>query len=228
MRKPIGLLTFATAVVAFAGLGVDTTHAQSLVAPEIQNGINRVSVAPVFTFSSVDYHLDGGGGTSVDRTILGASASYGLLPELDLYGELGYTVKAELDDGGDDDGIIVGTGLRGTMWKQDRLTLMGLAGVRVINESYGGGVDGSEFEIPLTLLLKGKVRPEFNLYGGLDAFPYSNGRIDFDRGHRDIERQDKLGLRVGADYQLKNGISLNAECVLVTEDAFNFRVSFPL
>jgi hypothetical protein len=182
----------------------------------------------VLSFSSIDYDQDrGGGNVSVDRTILGLAGALGLNRSMDAYGEIGYVVESELEDGGDDDGFLLGGGVKGMLHQDGRFSLFGSAGVRFVTEEYGGGAEGEFFEVPLGLIARGQVRPDFGLYAGLDVIPYSDGELDFRRGSTDVDRDDPVGMRLGADYKLDRAI-INAEFALISEEAFILRVGFPI
>ena len=202
--------------------------AQVLVDHQALDAPGKIDVAPVLSFSSIEYEGDSRGGAEIERTILGLSAGYGLSPDLNAFGELGYSVESSFEDGGDDDdGFILGTGLRGVIARQDKLSLRGYGGLRYINEEYGGDSKGNLFEVYGGLVARGQVRQEIGLYLGIDIVPFSDGEIESGNREFDIERDDLIGLRLGGDYAIK-GIVLSAEFPLISEEGFTFRVNFPL
>ncbi len=207
-----------------------SASAQLIVTPHGDVRDQQIDLTVALSGSEIEYELeDSGGSADIDRTIVGIAAAFGLSPVLDLYGEFGYIVEAEVEGAdGDDDGALLGAGVRGVMYKQDGLSVHGLAGVRFISEEYGDGVEGELFELPLSVVLSGKVDPNFQLYGGLDLVPISEGDVDFPgAGSADIERDDIIGVRFGGDYSWPS-LTLNLEVALVSEESFTARLTFPL
>ncbi|MCB0323575.1 MAG: hypothetical protein KDD69_08375, partial [Bdellovibrionales bacterium] len=173
--------------------------------------------------------VDDIGNGDIERTIIGAGFGYGLTPVVDLYGELGYIAEAELEDvDDDDDGFLFGGGFRGIVYHQSQFSLHGRGGFRFITEDYGDDADGDLTEVELGLVARYAVNRQLGIYGGLDLVPFSDGDIDVSGGgSADIERDDLLGVRLGIEGQLE-GIGLNAEFGLVSEEAFIFRATIPL
>ncbi len=224
------LTSFCSRIIAFVVimLGmVPYASAQLLVPVQLDAPDNKLILSPVLSFVDIDYDLDSGGSVGIDRTILGVSGVYGMNRQVDFYGELGYIVESEIESGGDDDGFQLGGGVKGLFFERDQISLMGLAGVRFITESYGGGSDGQFFEIPLALVLRGKVNREWSIYGGIDVIPWSDGEIDGRAGDTDLDRDDPVGLRAGVDYKLEQ-VVLNAEIGFISEESFLLRVGIPL
>lgn len=202
--------------------------AQVLVAPQVVAPEGRLDVDAVLSLSEIEYDFDRGGDGEVERSILGAALGYGLGPNLNLYGELGYILEAELEHSDDDgDGVLLGGGVRGQLYQQNKFTLNGFGGLRLIFEDYGDGADGELLEIPLGLLGRYAVHRDFGLYGGVDVVPISEGELDVPGGDRDFDRDNPLGLRFGVDFALEP-VLLNAEVAVISEEAFTLRAVFPL
>lgn len=227
MKRPLSALPRAALLLIFVFGMSSHASAQLLVPVQLDAPDRQFILSPVLSFVDIDYDLDSGGTVGVDRTILGVSGVYGMNRQVDFYGELGYIVESELESGGDDDGFQLGGGVKGLFFERDQISLMGLAGVRFITESYGGGTDGQFFEVPLALVLRGKVNREFSVYGGIDVIPWSDGEIDGRGGDTDLDRDDPVGLRAGIDYKLEQ-VVLNAEFSLVSEESFLLRVGIPM
>ena len=225
MRKSFQRMLFLIAVIL---LGISSNgEAQMLVAPQLKSGVQQLTLIPSLSFSDVDYHFDHGGTTDVERTILGIAGSYGLDKQLDLYGELGFSARSKLDSGDDGQGLLLGGGVKGLFYERGKLSILGLAGVRYLTEDYGGGRDGQFFEVPLALIFRGQLQPEIGIYGGVDVLPWTDGEIDGGRGSSDLERDDVVGLRLGADYRIER-IILNAEVSLISEESFLLRLAIPM
>ncbi len=145
-----------------------------------------------------------------------------------MYGELGYIADSEIKDAsGSGDGILLGGGVRGLLFREKKFSLIGSGGLRYINEDYGHSVDGDEFEVNLGLLGRGQLNKEFGVFGGLDLLPYSSGTISYRNADVDIERETIIGLRLGADYLIQ-GVTIGAEFALISEETFLIRATFPL
>ena len=204
-----------------------TAQAQLLVDPHIKTNPDKFDLNIGLSFSEVEYDVDGGGDTSVDRRIIGVAGAYGLTGSTDLYGELGYIIEAEPENGNDDDGFLLGLGVRGNLLVEDEVSVIGRAGLRAISESYGGGVDADIFELELGAVGRFDLNRDLSLYAGVDLFPFTEGEVDTGRSDVDFDRDDLLGLRFGADYRLEK-LAFVAELALIGEEAFVLKVRLPM
>jgi len=208
-------------------LFVSSASAQLLVSPHTKSLQGDLDLIPSLVFTEVDYELDNGGGVDVDRFVLGAAGIYGLSELLDIYLELGLTLQAEIDSSGDDIGYIVGTGLKGLVYRQERFSVVTRGGVRFIDEDYGGGSDGTIIDLELGAVGRYALQKDLVLYGGLDFYPISEGEIEIGGSDIDIERDSLVGFRIGAAYRYKK-TSFNGEIGLLGEEGFIIRVKVPL
>jgi hypothetical protein len=224
MYRYLRFVILASAVV----LAPWPSAAQVLIDPHGQSSVSGPALNVALSFSEIEYDADRGVEGEVERTILGAALAFPLQSPLDMYAELGYIAEAELEGSrSDGDGVLFGGGLRGLVFRQNLLTLHARGGFRFIFEDYGSGTDGELAELELGLVGRYEVRPKLGLYGGIDLIPFSDGDLEVGNRKVDIERDDPIGLRFGAEYGF-NGIVLNAELALISEEAFIFRVSFPI
>jgi hypothetical protein len=215
-------------VIFFCIFFVSTVSAQQLTPTQRKNDEGMWTGSPLLSLSEIEYELDGGGDGEIERTILGGAFGFGLGPRLDLYIEGGYIVEAELENGSDDgDGFLIGSGIRGIIYKENHFEFFGKGGVRYITEDYGSSIDGDIFELELAGVARYAVRNKLGVYGGVDLIPYSDGEIEIGRGDADIERDDLIGLRFGVEGTV-NSVILNAEVALVSEEALILRATFPM
>ena len=123
--------------------------------------------------------------------------------------------------------FLLGAGLRGVVYKEGQVSIHPRGGFRLIMEEYGGGVESELVELELGIVARFAVDNRLAFYGGLDLIPLSEGEIDFGNRDTDIDRDDRLGLRLGAEFGFQR-MSLNGELALVSEEAFILRLKFPL
>jgi len=219
MRK-IFLLTVLSLVLA------SSASAQLLVSPHTKALKGELSIVPSLSIGEVEYE-SGGGDFDIDRFIIGIGGVYGLNEMLDIYLELGYTLEAELNSGNDDTGYIIGTGIKGLVYRQDRFSVIARGGARFIDEDYGNGSDGTIVDLELGAVGRYALQNNLVIYGGLDLYPVSEGEIDAAGLDIDIERESIIGLRGGAAYRF-DGFSVNGEFSIVGEKGFAVRLKFPL
>ena len=210
----------------FVSFGLTSSaSAQMIVDHQAIAGEGQFDLTPALIFSEIEYEDD----AEVERNILGLSFDYGVSDILDVYGEIGYIVEAELEGvSDDDDGLVLGGGVKGDLYNEDIYTVTGLAGIRYINEDYGDGFEGDVVEVQLNVTGRGQVSNELGLYLGIDIYPFSDGEVDFPGGDRDLDRDTIVGLRFGGDYQLEGSVRINLEAALVSEETLTLRATFPL
>lgn len=205
-----------------------TASAQLIVNPADVLGQGQFAIEPALLISEIEYDEDQGNGGDIERTALAVSAAHGVTEKLDIYGEFGYTLEAEADDiSGDGDGFIFGAGIRGLMYQADVISFRGVLGGRYIDEDYGSGVDGNLFEIYGTTLVHADLNNSFSLYGGLDIIPFSDGELEFGSFDSDIERDNFLGIRFGANYRI-DSMLLRAEAAVIGQQTLILSAGFRL
>lgn len=213
-----------TAAIFFAG----SAQAQLLIHSQESNTRTGVALNAAVSFSEIEYDGDRGSEGDVERSIIGLGLTLPLSSIVELYGEFGYIAEADLQETrGDGDGFLVGGGLRGTLLRRDRLSLLGRGGFRFITEDYGSGLDADIGEVDLGLTARFAANRDLGLYGGLDFIPYSDGELDTGAGDVDFDRDKRIGLRFGADYKIQS-VTLNGEFSLISEEALILRLTFPL
>ena len=216
------------ACVFIAGIEIPTAGAQVLINTEINIGEDHFQISPVLSFLDTNYHVADHGTLTVDRSIFGLAEAYGLNKVLDVYGELAWVIQSKLEDEGESPGILTGGGLRGLLWQQGQVSLHGNAGVRYIKEGYGNSIDGYVFEVPLGITARQKLTHEFAIYGAVDVTPYSDGQVGYSTGHKNSERADNVGFRLGADYKLDWLILFSGEFSFLGDEGVTFRVTLPM
>src|SRR5690606_4162026 len=136
--------------------------------------------------------------------------------------------EAELEDfDDDDDGIPIGGGLRGAIYTERQVSVHARGGFRYIREDYGPGAAGDLLELETGIVARYALSDRFGAYGGVDLVPYSDGEVEAGPADTDIERDDIIGLRLGADFRL-DPVVINAEFGLISEDSFVLRVTLPI
>lgn len=67
-----------------------------------------------------------------------------------------------------------------------------------------------------------------SLYGGLEAYLFSDGEIDYGNANDDVERDDRLNIRLGGAFSVDSAIDLRADLFLMSEQTFLFAADFRL
>ncbi|WP_141734466.1 hypothetical protein [Oligoflexus tunisiensis] len=67
-----------------------------------------------------------------------------------------------------------------------------------------------------------------SLYGGLEAYLFSDGEIDFGSANDDVERDNRLNIRLGGAFAVDPAIDLRADLYLLSEQTFLFAADFRL
>jgi hypothetical protein len=206
---------------------------------------SNMKVSGFISTSEVDYEFDVPntrfGDVEVERKIIGFDVTKRIIPELDVYGALGYLFDGSLKpDGGYDidldSGYFLSAGIRYMIYQADNISfhLFGQLDY-ILNEEYSDNVNGVNFDYELDdfeLSVGGAVRfqidSKFSAFAGLSFVPLSNtsydlnatgnlGPLDWDGS---VERDDKLGLRTGASYLINNRWSIRGEADFISEKTF--------
>lgn len=67
-----------------------------------------------------------------------------------------------------------------------------------------------------------------SLYGGLEAYLFSDGELDSGSSSADVERDDRLNIRLGGAFSVDPSIDLRADLFLMSEQTFLFAADFRL
>ncbi len=67
-----------------------------------------------------------------------------------------------------------------------------------------------------------------SLYGGLEAYLFSDGEIDSGADSADVERDNRLNIRLGGAFSVDPSIDLRADLFLMSEQTFLFAADFRL
>ena len=211
------LIKFALpGILAFS---LNTANAELFINPaeKLQNGASDVSLH--FGTSDVDYDFDGVN-ADIERTFFGGTYAFASSPKLDIFFTFSYTMEAEIENGPDDSGIMLGGGARFSIPNQRGLNLVGYGQLLLIDEDYTSNVSGEETYILLGLSISTKLEQNFVVYGGPELNLYS----DMDIEGVDGDRDDVLGFRVGANYDAGDFL-LNFNLALMHESGMFFSVS---
>ena len=217
-------------MILYVLLTGSTALAQLLVDHQAKAAVDGFVLTPSLSFSEIEYDIDNRGDTDVERSILGVALAFGLTNAVDMYAELGYIAEAELEGRSDDgDGFMFGAGVKAVIYREGNFSIHAIVGAHHLREDYGTNSDADLFELQALATARGQFTQQFGGYAGLEVVPISAGDIDRSgRGDVDFERDDRVGLRLGADYTFGNGVKINPEVALVSETLFALRVSIPL
>lgn len=204
------LVKFLTCTFMLAGF--TAAHAELFVNPVTKNKTGASEISVHFGSISVDYEA-GGSSFDIDRTFLGASYIHGLDSSLDVYGTFSLTLESEIENvPSDGDGFILGGGVRGAIPNDMGVDLSGYGQLLLIDEDYGSGLDGEELAITLGIAASKALDTKIKLYGALEFNLFSDMEIN----STDVDRNDFLGFRLGANFNLGQYL-LNANMALAHE-----------
>lgn len=197
-----------------------SANAELMVNPVSKSKTGAWEGSGHFGLSSVEYERSGISG-DIDRTFLGATFAYGMNKSIDIYGTLSYTLEAEVENSSTDgSGYILGGGVRGQIPNDMGVALHSYAQLLLIDEDYGGSVDGEETYLMLGVVAAKALDNNIKLYGGLEL----NLIGDLEFGSVDADRDDFLGLRLGANFNLGQYL-LNVNTALMHETGLFISVS---
>lgn len=175
MQKFLGSKLVLLGLLAF---GFAEVQASSFVNPAFKLQPGELSVGTGFLHSRVDYEISNSD-VQIQRAILGADLSYGLSRFVDLYADLGFTLKSEIEkQTTNGSGFVFGAGARGIIHKYNSLSVYGTGGFLYQLEDYASSMDGSHFEVNLGAFLGYELNPMFDFFAGLDLIPFSDGEIE--------------------------------------------------
>ena len=190
--------------------------------------------------SEIDYDLDEDDEKcEVERTILGVNLSKGISEKLNIYGTLGYLFDGNLKSGIDielDEGYYLSAGLKYKAFQSGKLSghLYGQFDY-VIEETYADTYNGVSlnleidgFEITLGGVKKYQMDSNLSLYGGIAFVPLTDQSIDLEASRNgarttldyDLERDDKLGLKIGGEYIFDKKWAISGEADFGSEQTY--------
>jgi hypothetical protein len=88
-------------------------------------------------------------------------------------------------------------------------------------------VDMSVTDIKVGAMLLRKVR-ELSLYGGLEAYLYSDGELESGQTDTELEREDTLNLRLGGTFAIDPSFDLRADLYLLGEQSIMIAGDFAM
>lgn len=212
----------SAALMIFGGTICNPACAELLTNPVAKSPVGKVEVTALFSTSSVTYDLEGVNG-DVDRTFLGASGAYGLSDKLDIYGAFALITEAELENSSGDSGTALAFGIRGTLPVKAQVKVQGYAQLLIIDEDYNNTVSGKDTALSIGAVVVKKV-DNVTLYGGPELVLYSDGKVSGGGGHADTERDDILGLRGGAVFDV-GGLDVGLGLAIMHESGFTLSAS---
>lgn len=212
--------------------------AQMVVNPSTLSSAKKTQVGASFATSTTDYELRSS--REIKRKILSADFSTGVSPDLAVIGQVGMTFDGEWEalDDVEGDGYIVGAGLSSELYSSSSMSFKGFGMLTYISEEFKGDVSSQGYDVDTTidldvteLHLGGvatyKASPKVQPYAGLELIPYSDGdaKVKAKLGgysaseSEDIERDDSLNIRLGANFVL-NSLTLSPQIVIASEETF--------
>jgi outer membrane autotransporter protein len=210
--------------------------------PLVDSKIGDVELSLVLNKSEIEYEYDGTNDEfEVDRTTLGVNLLKRIGSRMNIYGTFGYLFDGSYnDDGLDfdlDQGYFLSAGakynlfcsgpLSGHVYSQFDYILEETYG---LNNRFGDHeVELDGFEITLGGAFKYQVNENFSAYGGLSFLPVVERSFDYkvngtQRQDGDIDYKDKLGLKIGGQYNIDKKWTIGAEASFLNETAYGLSI----
>lgn len=252
MRLHTHRVSVMAAALAVSVLGL-SAQAQLLMNPIGEAGTGKMEVSGGLSLFKADYEVEEmgiSGSGSIERQVAYGGLAYGINDKVDLTVGGGFSLKSELEDLGDDGtGYILAAGARANVWEKDAGSVHCYGQLSYIDEDYGGyseeeydysyyggystystsiDVSGSLVEL-LGGVLYVYSATGFDVYGGLELTPISEGDVDADAtisdGYEsesetvsmDLSRDDLINLRLGAQAAVGSAF-IQGDVTLVGEE----------
>ena len=231
--KSSGIMTVTAGLLA-AALWVAPAEGQLMFEAAGKAGAGTIEVGIAGGMSTVEYDVDDLGDNEIERSAVAVNAAYGLTPMIDLCGALAYLVDVEPEGWHDSgDGLAIAGGLRACVMERDPLAVYAYGQILYLTEDFGEGwiedggfavrVDGENTLMELTIgaLCTYPLMDAVTVYAGAEVVAMSEGEVELDAGAMsadyDHERNDVLGVKLGARYDLQS-YWLRAELGLINEE----------
>lgn len=230
------ILKKSTAMASLAALSfyVTPASAELFINPTNKSGLGKVEVSGFYGTSTVEYEAKGGDKADVDRTFIGITGAYGISDKVDIYGSFANIIKAETEYVPDDDsGTGFAFGVRGVLPFSGDVSLSGYAQYFSVDEDYGKDRYGDSWsadgtELSVGVMASKQASNELSVYGGMELILTSDGDAGCDGrfcSRFDTERNDKIGFRLGAQYNTEGGVGINFSTAFAHETGFMLAVN---
>lgn len=238
-RLPASLLVIAQQTMSVSltlsfslFLAGNPAFGQMLANPTTVAAEGRSTVGGGFAVSEIE--TDIGPDRDIDRKTIFGHGAFGLVRNMDIFGQIGYTLDAEIEDVDDVDGkgFVIGFGPRFAVHETRQLRFNAYGLLNIFNEEYEGEVSGIDVTCDLDqtdLHLGGMalfaVGDNIKPYGGFELILNSSGdykcKADGSTGRykEDAERADQLNLHAGLNIY-RNGMTIRPALILAGETTF--------
>jgi len=198
-----------------------------------QNLVNEsktgLGMGPSLSLSEVDYENENGNTFTFKRKTLGFVLNAPLNSDIGALFQVGYTWKSEFDGGSDDGkGYVLGGGINGYFHKGANVSFVGYGILNYLSDEFKHRqwkTEMSTFDLHLGTLAVFSASRNFDIYCGLDLVPVSDGEMKTHTGKISYEREDALGIKLGANIGIGKGW-LRPEITLGNEKTFTLTATF--
>ena len=206
---------------------------------------NHLKVSGFINSSEVDYKLKMDNADDlnieVERKFIGVSLTKRLNKKMDIYGSLGYLFDGSLKpdrryDYDLDSGYFLSAGARYMMVQSGNVSahIFGQLDY-ILEEQFSSSSNGFDYdmefdgyELSIGGTIRFQINNDFSTYAGISFVPLADTTFDAERtgggptikSDGDLERDDDLGLKVGASYLIDKQWSIRGEADFVSEKAF--------
>lgn len=214
-------------VLLFPLLAAAPSQAEILYNPAISVGTDRAAGGVSLTKSKVGMQTKSS--FDIERTILGFEYHYGISQALHIIGQAGYATKVEYEDIDDTGhGYILGGGVSWEVHRSgaNRYLVHGVLNY-LSDDVHSGDLKTNLMEIHMGGLATHAVKNNFEIYGGLDLVPYSDGDLKI-RGFKSVsvERDTLFNLRLGMQFLPTPQTNINFGIAFISETTLNIGVDF--
>ena len=202
--------------------------AEILYNPALTLGPDRLAAGGSFTKSKVE--MEARTSFDIERSFFAGEFHYGIDSDLRVLGQMGLSNKVEYENSDSGDGYLFGVGAAMQVHRSGPTKFVLHGVLNYISEDFSSGnVDATLVEIHSGLLAVHTMKNNFEVYGGLDLIPYSDGDIKPTGSSRvSMERDDLFNLRLGAQFLPTPQTAINISLALISETTIHAGIVFKL
>lgn len=179
------------------------------------------------------YDIENDFSGDVEGTIIVGGYKAALTPQLLLGGGVGVMLDGEIDLGSNpDDGqgfrLFADLVFEAHRFGKNKILVTGT----LSHDRFGFETASTDVDFRVTELKGGGLFMHsvnnFDLYGGLELVLLSDGNVEVGNTDLDADRDDRLNLRLGANYNMSNYVALKADLLILGEQTLLLGADFAL
>lgn len=184
-------------------------------------------------FQDTSYDTDADDSVDVEGTILVGGFKADLNKRFSLGGGVGIMLDGEIGSGNNaDDGkgfrLFADVAFEAHRFDSNKIIVTGT----ISHDRFSFDTPANDVDFSVTELKGGAVFMHsvdgFDLYGGAEFVLLSDGEIEYGNLSTDADRDDRLNLRLGAQYNLNSYAAIKADLLILGEQTFLLGADFAL